>query len=402
MADKNLNNKKIRKKVIVFTIILIVSIVISISFLMKKVTLIIDGESKNIYTFAKTYDDMLKKLEVYISPDDEISVKVEDKIKNRSSVKIKKAKTVSLYVDNKHITHRTTKDMVGDVLLEIGITMGENDKISKALNENINDNDNIKVTRVTSREDIIEEDINFEEKNVKDYKTAIGETRVIDEGQVGKKNLIYNVTYENGVEVKRELIREEISDEPVFKVIGEGIFDPTSISVCVNRLRNLDRNYEPQDLVVPNVRAVVSSSRVMMRSEAATALENLFAGADADGIYLYAVSGYRSYDYQASIYNPYSGYSAQPGASEHQLGLAMDVNAAYYGSSLTTEFGYSAEGQWVKENAHKYGFIVRYLYGKEDITGYYYEPWHIRYVGLELAEKLYDDEITLEEYYGEY
>ena len=139
-----------------------------------------------------------------------------------------------------------------------------------------------------------------------------------------------------------------------------------------------------------------------MRKEAANALESLFNAADADGIYLYAVSGYRSYSYQSSIYNPYSGYSAPPGASEHQLGLAMDVTAAQYGGNLVTEFGYTDEGKWLAENAHKYGFVVRYLEGKEDITGYYYEPWHIRYLGVELATELKEKGLTLEEFYGEY
>lgn len=311
-------------------------------------------------------------------------------------------KKVTVIVDGEEIVHKTNKDTIGEVLNELSITYGENDKLSKGVSENINNNDNIIITRVTFKDEVVEEDINFSEKKVKDYKLSLGETRVISEGQAGKKNLTYKITYENGVEAKRELLKEEIINEAVDKVIAEGIFDPASLTVCVNKLRNLSRDYEPHDLVVPNVRSLVSSSRVMMKSEAATALENLFAGADANGVYLYAVSGYRSYDYQASIYNPYSGYSAPPGASEHQLGLAMDISSSYYGGALVTEFGYSVEGQWIKENAHKYGFIVRYLQGKEDITGYYYEPWHIRYVGVDLATELYNTGLTLEEYYGEY
>lgn len=311
-------------------------------------------------------------------------------------------KKVTVVVDGKEIIHKTNKDTIGEVLNELGITYGENDKLSKSSSESINDKDNIVITRVTFKDEVVEENINFEEKKVKDYKIPLGENRILSEGEVGKKNSTYKVTYENGVEVKRELINEEVIDEASDKVIAEGIFDPTSLTVCVNKSRNLSSDYEPGNLVVPNVRSIVSSSRIMMVPEAATALEDLFLGAENDGVYLYAVSGYRSYDYQASIYNPYSGYSAPPGASEHQLGLAMDVNSSYYGSSLTTEFGYSTEGQWVKANAHKYGFIVRYLDGKEDITGYYYEPWHIRYVGVDLATELYNSVLTLEEYYGEY
>lgn len=315
----------------------------------------------------------------------------------RSSIK-----KVTVLVDGKEIVHKTNKDTIGEVLNELGIAYGENDKLSKGVSESINNKDNIIITRVTFKEEVVEEVIDFKEKKVNDYKIPLGENRILSEGELGKKNITYKITYENGVEVKRDLVKEEVINEASDKVIAEGIFDPTSLTVCVNKLRNLDSDYEPESLVVPNVRSIVSSSRIMMRQEAATALEDLFLGAENDGVYLYAVSGYRSYDYQASIYNPYSGYSAPPGASEHQLGLAMDLSTSYYGGELVTEFGYSVEGQWVKENAHKYGFIVRYLEGKEDITGYYYEPWHIRYVGVDLATELYNKGITLEEYYGEY
>lgn len=338
----------------------------------------------------------LKKKYIYISIASIVGIII---VLGIRSLSIKK---VTVFVDGNEIMHKTSKDTVGELINELGITYGENDKLSKGVADSLDNNDNIIITRVTFKDEVLEENISFKEKKVKDYKMSLGESKVISEGQVGKKKLVYKVTYENGVEVKRELISEEIIEKASDEVIAEGIFDPTSLTVCVNKLRNLSRDYEPQDLVVPNVRSLVSSSRVMMRSEAATSLEDLFAGAEADGVYLYAVSGYRSYDYQASIYNPYSGYSAPPGASEHQLGLAMDVNSSYYGSSLTTEFGYSTEGQWVKNNAHKYGFIVRYLEGKEDITGYYYEPWHIRYVGVELATELYNSGLALEEYYGEY
>ena len=311
-------------------------------------------------------------------------------------------KKVTVIVDGKEIVHKTTKDTVGEVIAEIGIVYDEDDKVSKQTSESISNNDSIIITRVSFKEEVIEESIPFEEQKIKDYKIPLGESKIINEGKVGKKTITYKVTYENGVEVSRELIDEEIIDKASDEIIAEGIFDPTSLTVCVNKERTVPREYEPEDLVVPNVRSMVSVNRIRMKSEAATALENLFKGAELENVYLYAISGYRSYDYQASIYNPYSGYSAPPGASEHQLGLAMDVNSAYYGSSLVTEFGYSREGQWVKENAHKYGFIIRYLAGKEHITGYYYEPWHIRYVGVDLATSLYNSGITLEEYYGDY
>lgn len=122
-----------------------------------------------------------------------------------------------------------------------------------------------------------------------------------------------------------------------------------------------------------------------------------------DGIYLEGVSGYRSYADQKRIYNNYVAadgqaaadtYSARPGHSEHQTGLAIDLN------SLESSFAYTAEGKWIAANCHKYGFILRYPYGKTDKTGYIYEPWHVRYVGLEVAQKITESGLCLEEYYG--
>ncbi len=129
------------------------------------------------------------------------------------------------------------------------------------------------------------------------------------------------------------------------------------------------------------------------------------ADANAVGLSLSIVSGYRSYVTQRNTYNNYVArdgqavadtYSARPGHSEHQTGLAIDVN------SLLVSFENTPEGQWLKDNCYKYGFILRYPKGKDSITGYMYEPWHFRYVGNSLAEQLYNsgDWITLEEYLG--
>ena len=137
--------------------------------------------------------------------------------------------------------------------------------------------------------------------------------------------------------------------------------------------------------------------------EAMAALQEMFDGAAADGITLWIVSGFRSYDTQYTIYNNYVArdgqgaadrYSARPGHSEHQTGLAFDLN------SLEQSFGETAEGKWLKAHSWEYGFIIRYPEGKEDITGYMYEPWHVRYFGKEVAKSLYDSGLTLEEYLG--
>ena len=116
------------------------------------------------------------------------------------------------------------------------------------------------------------------------------------------------------------------------------------------------------------------------------------------------ISGYRSYAYQASLYNSYVAqdgqaladtYSARPGHSEHQSGLAFDIGA------LDNGYGNTPDGRWLHAHCADYGFIIRYPAGKESMTGYQYEPWHVRYVGKEIASQIMAQGITLEEYLGD-
>lgn len=170
----------------------------------------------------------------------------------------------------------------------------------------------------------------------------------------------------------------------------------------INRQHSISRRYVPDDL-----RTVVAHGvSQTMREDAATALEQLFEAAKEAGVPLSTVSGFRSYSKQSTIYSrkvnsvgvkAADRVSARPGTSEHQLGLAMDV-AKKGSSSLTKAFGKTEQGQWVCENAHKFGFIVRYLEGYEDVTGYSYEPWHIRYVGVEYATAIYQSGLPMELY----
>ncbi len=311
-------------------------------------------------------------------------------------------KKIIIQVDGKVIESKTKEDNVGQAIEEANIELDVNDKLNYDIDDKIKNNQVIVINRVETKENEVIEKIAFNEIVVDDYKTKVGETRIISEGVEGEKKIIYTITYEDGNEISRVITSEEIIVEPTDKVVAQGIFDPSSLTVCVNRKSTLSSDYKPTDLVLPDVRAVNSSNRLYMRKEAASALEELFKAAEDENYYLYAVSGYRSYSYQKSIYNPYSGYSAPAGASEHQLGLAMDITLAKYNGTLSVDFGNTKEGKWVKENAHKYGFIIRYLQGKEDITGYNYEPWHLRYLGVDLAKELYEKNITLEEYYGDY
>lgn len=137
--------------------------------------------------------------------------------------------------------------------------------------------------------------------------------------------------------------------------------------------------------------------------QAMTALDEMFHAAEQEGIILFVKSGFRTYNDQYIIYNDWVAldgqeeadrYSARPGHSEHQSGLAFDLN------DVSQAFADSPEGIWLAENCHKYGFIIRYPQDKEHITGYIYEPWHVRYLGKELAQKVYESGLCLEEYLG--
>ncbi|MDW0118038.1 M15 family metallopeptidase [Sporosarcina thermotolerans] len=144
--------------------------------------------------------------------------------------------------------------------------------------------------------------------------------------------------------------------------------------------------------------------------EAREAFEEMVAEAKLSGINLTAFSTYRSYEYQVSLYDRYvqkdgvekaDRYSARPGYSEHQTGLAFDIGEVNYEKHwASTSFGETEAGKWVAANAYRYGFILRYPKGKEEITGYMQEPWHFRYVGKEVAEEIFKRNVTLEEYLG--
>ena len=173
-----------------------------------------------------------------------------------------------------------------------------------------------------------------------------------------------------------------------------------------------NRNHPISDYYVPETRYVnATGMRQSMRDDAATALEALFQGAKDSGIYLATVSGYRSYSRQATIYQKKvdslgsiekaDRLVARAGTSEHQLGMAMDVSKKN-NSSLHPNFGTTTEGMWVNENAHRYGFIVHYLAEYEEITGYSYEPWHIRYVGIPFATAIYESKQPMETFVTEH
>ncbi|WP_274365835.1 M15 family metallopeptidase [Paenibacillus thermotolerans] len=203
--------------------------------------------------------------------------------------------------------------------------------------------------------------------------------------------------------------KEQKKPDVVPAMVG-GMF---SDILLVNKRFSLPSDYTPQELVVPDVPFSFDgySPKKQLEKEAAHALEILFAAAKDEGLKLNAVSGYRSYGTQKAIFDrnakrkgakEANRTSAYPGQSEHQTGLAMDVSTDSIGNALEESFGETEEGMWLADNAMKYGFIIRYPKSKEEITGYKYEPWHLRYVGVEAATYLSEHELTLEEYHDQH
>lgn len=190
---------------------------------------------------------------------------------------------------------------------------------------------------------------------------------------------------------------------------------PTNIEdnyqMLVNKYYNLDKNYIPDDLVTISLDySWGQAGSQKIRKDAYEAYKNMHSAAkEATNSYLMIQSSYRSYDSQESVYNSYlkkydeayaNKYAAKAGYSEHQTGLALDILSMDNPGQST--FKDTEVYNWLKDNSYKYGFILRYPEGKRDITGYEFEPWHYRYVGIDLAKKIYDSNLTFDEYYEYY
>lgn len=176
------------------------------------------------------------------------------------------------------------------------------------------------------------------------------------------------------------------------------ITEANKLDVLVNRYYSLPSDYIPDNLVNVN--------NYLVRKDIQEPLIKLLSDASSNGVSFFITSAYRSYDYQANLFNESverSGYEetikyvAYPGRSEHQTGLAVDVLSSDT-PYLSEEMGVRPSGQWLQEHAHEYGFIVRYPKDKSSITGYGYEPWHLRYLGVDLATQLKNNGWTYEEY----
>ena len=225
----------------------------------------------------------------------------------------------------------------------------------------------------------------------------------IDSSQLGT----YQVVYKEADSNEKQTLTIDI-----VKMYKNGIYSPKSIQATtiknpeditslVNKTHQIPKGWIPDDLVN------VIDSHQQLRKEAAQAYKEFFLAAQDKGIKCYAISGYRTNETQSlywkrqvQIYGEEyaSQYSAYPGRSEHQLGLAIDVSNQLTGDRLSEKVAQAPIGKFIVSDGYKYGFILRYPQDKVSITNYGYEPWHMRYVGKELAKKLHDTGLTLEEY----
>lgn len=183
-----------------------------------------------------------------------------------------------------------------------------------------------------------------------------------------------------------------------------------SYEMLVNTSHRLSGNFRPPTLYPPDIpfAAEKTEEKRFLEVRAAKHAERLFQAAKASGLFLYGISGFRSYERQQQLYEqaltktPAGSLCevAAPGCSEHQTGLALDVSCPAVSLNLTADFAKTAEGKWLMRHAPLYGFILRYPAGKEHLTNVPYEPWHIRYVTRSLALCLTITGQVLEEYYA--
>jgi zinc D-Ala-D-Ala carboxypeptidase len=262
------------------------------------------------------------------------------------------------------------------------------------------------LTTACARSESLFDKVPFLKNIVHDEKNGQAVEEPIEENQIVENNI------EKDSQIQQEITLEEIFFNQLKEVNGQKIIlNPENKMALVNKQFGLPDTFLPNDLVRPNVSFSFGNQKIdksLMRKEAAVALEKMFREAKRNEIELFAVSGYRSYDYQEALFQAEVDRVgldkaveavAVPGQSEHQTGLAMDISSRGENMLLTAEFGNSKEGKWLTANAHRFGFILRYPKGKESITGYQYESWHFRYIGIKAALIIYKNNWTLEEYF---
>lgn len=215
-----------------------------------------------------------------------------------------------------------------------------------------------------------------------------------------KKDTYLEYKKETGLSLKDAIIQVNIGLNHPFYEYTYPARDKNKITMLVNKYHYVDKDYVPNNLITVD--------GLMINKEAYNEYKKMQDDMAKEGLTIRIISAYRTYQYQENLYNNYlkkeaknivDTYSARPGYSEHHTGLAIDVDNKKLDFN---KFYLTKEFLWMQDNAYKYGFILRYPKDKENITGYFYEPWHYRYVGKEIATYIKKHNITYEEYYYEF
>lgn len=295
---------------------------------------------------------------------------------------------------NKHykvIDNSINEDKFNEKCFDSYISLNNINEVFNLCNLNYNDDEINKIVNKLNKDDI---------KNIKTYMKELS--------KYAEYNHFILNNYDRYVKSNEKNIHKRISlinlnlDYPFYENITESINLNTNL-VLVNKYYKLNNNYPNKKLYnIKNECAIRSD--IKLDKDAKEAFEELCDEAKEQGFTIKGYSGYRSYETQRIIYNNYlktdkirdvDTYSARAGHSEHQTGLAIDV---CNGKLPYNKFGSTNDYIWAKDNIHKFGFIIRYQKDNEYITGYMFEPWHFRYVGIDVATYLYNNNITLEEY----
>lgn len=372
--EKVRRNKKSKKKIITIISVVLVLIIIIIGIILFVVNKI---NSSKINVILK----------------DDLEVEINSKVKLLSFIdKIENGEVVSedVEVDTSSLGTKSleielkNKDKKETYKFDINVVDTTAPVIEAEDNITINIDDEVDLVKYATVSDNSKEDIKVEIEG--DY----------DLDKAGKYNLKYVAKDSSGNEVSYDFILNIVEDPNNRSFVTSKGF----VAKVVDGVTYIDGV-----LIVNKTYSLPEEYGSGLTTNTTNAFNSMQKDASKEGLNLYISSGYRSYYTQKTLYNNYVArdgvanadtYSARAGHSEHQTGLAFDLN------TIDESFANTKEGKWVSDNCYKYGLILRYPKGKDNITGYMYESWHLRYVGVELATKLYNNGnwITLEEYYG--
>lgn len=277
--------------------------------------------------------------------------------------------------NNTNIENKIESDSIKDKLVNLGYSKSESEEI-------INNLDKEEIEKIDKKYDYLVEFSKIKYFHIENIERYI------------------NLKNKSDYSYDEIIMRVNTSIDKEFYTDIKTVDNPNDLLVLVNKFYALPSGIEPNDLI--------QVESVKMQREAGEALKEMATAMRNDGLKIILQSGYRSEDTQSYLYNRYVArdgkeeadtYSARPNHSEHQTGLAIDVS---HDGTLEEYFEDTPQFEWLQDNAHKYGFILRYPKDKVYMTGYTYEPWHYRYVGIEVATLIKNENITFEEYYVKY